>query len=400
MRRPTSTQQIERFFHLVLVGGLVVGCWLVLSPFLTAILFAVVIAISTWPVYEWVLPRVRGRRGVAALLCCLGVVMTLVVPAAVLAVSAADAGQTLAGSIRTHFQTHGPPRSPGWLRSVPVVGSSAASYWDRLVASSDEQRELASQVAAPLGEVIRWGGEKLGGGLLQLLQVVLAVFLLYFIYRDGHRMARRTVQAAERIAGHTASEMITVAHQTVVGVMLGMVATAVAQGLVAGLGFLIAGVPAAVLLGAATFVLSIIPFGPPLVWGGAAIYLYGRGETGWAIFIAIYGAVVISSVDNFLKPLLIARSSKMPLALTLLGVLGGVIAFGFMGLFIGPTLLAVAVNLTDRWLARQTGESSDGETPIAPRATEQAMNPDAPDTDTAPAGDPPPTADAPAAPGM
>jgi len=136
-------------------------------------------------------------------------------------------------------------------------------------------------------------------------------------------------------------------------VMLGIFGTALAQAGVALVGFLIAGTPVPLLLAAMTFFLSVIPLGPPLVWGGAALWLYGHGDQGWAIFLALYGLLAISSVDNVVKPILISHSSNLPLLLIVLGVLGGAIAFGFVGIFLGPTLLAVGLTLIAHWIALQ-----------------------------------------------
>ncbi len=144
--------------------------------------------------------------------------------------------------------------------------------------------------------------------------------------------------------------MIETINNTVVGVMYGIVGTAFAQGVVAAIGLWIAGVPSPLLLGAATFLLSPVPIGPPLVWGGAAIWLFSHDEIAWGVFMLVWGALVISSIDNFVKPLLISRGAAMPFVLVLLGVFGGVLAFGFIGIFLGPTLLAVGYSLTRRWV--------------------------------------------------
>lgn len=121
------------------------------------------------------------------------------------------------------------------------------------------------------------------------------------------------------------------------------------NGLKGKVGFAIAGVPAVPLLSVLVFLTSLIPLGPPLVWGGATVWLFAHGETGWAIFMAIWGTVLISGVDNVVRPMLISRGSSLPFLLTLLGVLGGVIAFGFVGMFIGPVLLAVGYSLMSEW---------------------------------------------------
>jgi predicted PurR-regulated permease PerM len=161
---------------------------------------------------------------------------------------------------------------------------------------------------------------------------------------------------SERLAGGIGDDLVTAVRNTVTGVAYGLIGTAIAQGVVATIGFLIAGVPAAFLLGAATFVLSLIPLGPVLIWGGAAVWLYQQDEIGWTIFMVLYGLLVISSVDNFIKPLLISRTSSMSLFMVVLGVFGGVLAFGFMGIFIGPIFLVLTDSLARRWLDRYTAQ--------------------------------------------
>jgi predicted PurR-regulated permease PerM len=153
----------------------------------------------------------------------------------------------------------------------------------------------------------------------------------------------------ERVIGASTDSVAMTVSRTVRGVMFGMLGTALAQALVAVVGFLIAGVPAAPLLGVLTFVFSLIPVGPPIIWGGAAIWLFQQGNTAWGIFMLIWGVLLISGVDNVVKPMLISRGSSLPFVLVLLGVLGGVLAFGFVGIFIGPTLLAVAYGLLLTW---------------------------------------------------
>ena len=136
---------------------------------------------------------------------------------------------------------------------------------------------------------------------------------------------------------------------TIQGVVYGLVGTAIAQGLLALIGFLIAGIPGAMLLGFLTFVLSIVPIGPPLLWGGATAWLIYQDQMGWAIFMAAWGFFLISGIDNVIKPLLISRGSNLPFVLVLIGVFGGVVAFGFVGIFIGPTLMAIGYTLAQRW---------------------------------------------------
>jgi predicted PurR-regulated permease PerM len=204
----------------------------------------------------------------------------------------------------------------------------------------------------PARHFLMSGGMLLGTGVVQLS---LAVFVSFFLYRDGAALIRVLEAGAARIFGERAAKVSGTVAQTVRGVMYGLLGTALAQALVAALGFAIAGVPAVPLLAVLTFVLSLVPIGPPLVWGGAAIWLFAQGHTGWGVFMLIWGAVLISGVDNVVRPMLISRGSSLPFLLTFLGVLGGVIAFGFVGMFIGPTLLAVGYSLFSDW----TGEGEE-----------------------------------------
>ncbi len=177
----------------------------------------------------------------------------------------------------------------------------------------------------------------------------LSALIVFFFWRDGDELSARARRMAQRVAGERALQLAEVAKGTIRGTVYGILGTALAQGALAFVGFLIAGIPGAFLLGVGTFFLSVVPVGPPLIWAPAAFWLYEQGETGWAIALVVWGVAVISSVDNFLKPLLISRGSKLPFILVLLGVLGGVVAFGFVGIFLGPTLLAVAYRLLDEW---------------------------------------------------
>jgi len=147
----------------------------------------------------------------------------------------------------------------------------------------------------------------------------------------------------------------------------GILGTALAQSVLALIGFWIAGVPGAMLLGLLTFFLSIIPMGPPLVWLPAALWLYFQGEIVWAIFMLVYGMVVISSIDNIVKPYLISRGGTLPLLLVFMGVLGGLMAFGFIGVFLGPVILAIGYSLLAEWMnpsphAGQQGAATPAET--------------------------------------
>lgn len=338
-------QIIERYARIVAVALLVAGCLLVLKPFIVGIIFAAIVCVCTWPLYQRILRKCRNRPTLASLIMTLGMILVVVVPFAMLAASLANNVPTLIDAGK-QMLSGGPPAPPAWVKTVPLVGEQADAYWHRLTENRDELRTLGQKLAEPAKNFLITTVQVFGEGILQL---TLVVFVCFFLYRDGDRLAGAVRATADKLAGGMGGRLVAIVNGTVVGVMFGMIGTAAAQALLALIGFLIAGVPAAFMLAAAVFFLSMVPVGPPLIWGGAAAWLYYGGETGWAIFMVLWGALVVSSVDNFLKPILISRGSNMSLALVFLGVLGGVLAFGFIGIFLGPTLLAVGVTLLKQW---------------------------------------------------
>ncbi|MNP21718.1 putative inner membrane protein [compost metagenome] len=200
-----------------------------------------------------------------------------------------------------------------------------------------------------LGQVGNWflaRSAQIGGGILEL---TLSLVFVFFFYRDGPRLAAFVLGLLERLMGHRAEYYLGLVAGTVQRVVNGVIGTAAAQAVLALIGFVIAGVPGALVLGIFTFLLSLIPMGPPLVWIPVTAWLAWKGEYGMAVFLGAWGTFIISGVDNVLKPYLISRGGNLPLVIVLLGVFGGLLAFGFIGLFIGPTLLAVAYSLLLDW---------------------------------------------------
>jgi predicted PurR-regulated permease PerM len=179
--------------------------------------------------------------------------------------------------------------------------------------------------------------------------------LAFFLLRDAPILADRLAVAVDRLAGGRGQHLIKVAGDTVRGVIYGILGTAIAQALVAGIGFWIAGLPGAVLLSVLTFFLAVIPFGPPMIWLPSSIWLFAQDKPGLGIFMLLWGGLGISSVDNFLRPYLISQGSKMPFVLIFCGVIGGALAFGLVGVFLGPTLLAVAFRLIEEWSSEPLG---------------------------------------------
>ncbi|GJI95297.1 AI-2E family transporter [Duganella caerulea] len=342
--------RFQPYTRLAAIVLLVIGCLTVLRPFLAAILFATAITISSWPLYLRLLARCKQRRWLAAATMSAGLTVLIIVPLALVTWNIADNATEFYEQIKASLGS-GTLVPPAWLKEFPLVGEAADTYLRKLLGSREELLNVARNLLEPARRFLLGGGMVLGSGVAQ---VSLAVFVSFFLYRDGQALLAALATGLDKLIGEQATAVADTVSRTVRGVMYGLLGTALAQAGVAAVGFLIAGVPAVALLSVATFLLSLIPVGPPLIWGGAAAWLFSEGSTGWGIFMLVWGFFVISGVDNVVKPMLISRGSSLPFILVLLGVMGGVLAFGFVGLFIGPTLLAVGLGLLRNW----TGEAA------------------------------------------
>jgi predicted PurR-regulated permease PerM len=269
--------------------------------------------------------------------------------------SLADSAATMYDELQLVLQ-HLQPHAPEWMRNLPLIGDQVSEFWERAAVSHDELMKLLRQYSEPIREFSLQAVQLVAVGFLQLL---LVVFVAFFFYRDGRRLTASLITIVHRLGGELGEDMLKLSCNTVKGVMLGIFGTAVAQAAAALVGFLLAGAPMPLLLALATFFLSVVPVGPPLIWGGAALWLYNHGDHGWAIFLALYGLLAISTIDNLVKPILISHSSHQPLLLVVLGVLGGAIAFGFIGIFLGPTLLAVGLTLIAHLVALQNRKAHE-----------------------------------------
>ncbi len=347
-RGPVNTLQskLEQNVGRGLLALLFLGCLLVLWPFVTAVLWAVVLSFATWPLFCRLLKLLGGRCTMAALLLSGGMVLTVVLPIGIVGFTLGDNVKELKTATQ-RWLDEGLPAAPGWLAKIPVVGRSATTSWNSLAGDRSKLVEKARGLVEPVGAWLLKAGLKLGVGLGQ---IVLSILLTFFLLLHGASLAETLNDAIRRIAGERGTELLELAGKTVRGVVYGILGTALVQAVMAGFGFLIAGVPGAGLLALMTFFLSVVPMGPPLVSFPAAFWLFHQGSTGWGVFMLIWG-VAVSTIDNFVKPWLISQGSDMPLILILFGVLGGAMAFGFIGVFLGPTLLAVGYRVFTEWSA-------------------------------------------------
>lgn len=340
--QPKSTEHAIAIVALLLLAA---GCVIVLEPFFSALLWAILLCFSTWPAFEWITSAIGGRRSLAALAMILALAAIVVMPFVIVGASLADNVRDVIAAIHTIAQ-QGPGPAPDWLSNLPLVGSHLVTFWNQMVTDPVARTSELRKLIEPLQWVAIKGGAALGHGIIQ---ISLSLLIAFFLYRDGAAAANRLHAIVYRIAGERGNHLLNVASVTVKGVVYGVIGTSLLQGVIAGIGFWIAGVPGAFLLGFTTFFLSFLPSGPALIWVPAAAWLYKQGSPGWAAFMIFWGLIPVGMIDQVLKPILISRTGSTPLILIMLGVLGGAIAFGFIGVFIGPTLLAIGYSLIQEW---------------------------------------------------
>jgi predicted PurR-regulated permease PerM len=322
----------------------------VVLPFVSAILWAVVLCVSSWPLYTKMLGWFGNRRSLVAAIMGLAMILIVLLPFVIVGVSIGENVKDFTAKFK-EWSEGGPPPAPAWLDKIPVVGHKATEQWQAITADTAKLRFQAGELLERITPKLLKGGLVVATGLMQL---ALSVFIAFFLFRDGGWLGERVTVAVGRIAGERGQRMLNMAAGTIRGVVYGVLGTALAQGIATGIGLLIAGVPNVALLSLLAFFSSVIPVvGPALIWLPAALWLFSKGATTWGVFLLIWG-VVVNNIDNFLKPYLISKGSDMPFILIFFGVLGGAMAFGFIGVFLGPTLLAVGYRLVVEWNAEKT----------------------------------------------
>ena len=347
MTQSERTRDFERHAGTAALVLLVIGCYLVIRPFVTAFVWGGIIAVSTWRPYSIIVTRLRNRRKAAAVLTVLALAATLLVPITGLALSAL--GQWPVWSERVGaLLAQGIGEPPAWLTGLPLVGGPASDYWHQVAV---EPGRLASDLRPLFNPVRQFVVTFVAGIGAGLLEFGLALGIAGILYVSADGIGEVLNEVALRLGGQSAKRQVAVVVSTVRGVFNGVIGTAAVQATLAMIGFWIASVPGVLALGAATLFLSVVPGGPVALWLPVSAWLYFTGEHFWSVFMLVWGFFVISGADNFVRPLLIGQGVQAPLSLVFLGVVGGVLAFGFLGLFIGPVMLAIAYNLFQDWMA-------------------------------------------------
>jgi predicted PurR-regulated permease PerM len=362
-------------FIVTLIGT---SIW-ILRPFLGAIVWAATIVVATWPLMTSVQEWLWGKRALAVavmtilLLCVLVVPLTFAIGTIVSNVDEIAAWVRALASIKT-------PAPPEWVASLPFFGERAAELWERVAAVGIQ--EVTARAAPYASIVLAWFIAQVGSIGVLLVEFLLTVILAAAMYANGELATQRLLRFGRRLAGSGGKNAVYLAGQTIRGVALGVVVTALVQTIFAGLGLVIAGVPFAGVLAAAMLLLAIAQVGVVLVLGCAVAWLYWTGDSTWGTFLLVW-TIVVGSMDNFLRPILIRRGADLPLLLIFAGVVGGLLAFGLIGIFVGPVVLAVADALLTAWIdAELRAEKTTASEPVGTEMIDQAAASAAPDSVT------------------
>lgn len=345
----SATALMRRASLALLLGGLLLLGYQVLHLFLVPVAWAVILAYVTWPVYrrlrQWLPTHPIGNALLMTLILAAAFALPVLWLIALLRAELLNAYQAIAA-----YLAQGTPTLPEFIARIPWLGQELQRILDQL---TDDPAALRTQLALWAEP---WVGEfaaALGDVGRNAVKFGLALFTAFFLYRDGEEVLYQTRRILQRFLDKRANAYLAAIGATTRAVLYGLVLTALAQGLLAGLGYWAAGVRAPVLLGAVTAVIALIPFGPPLVWGPIGLWLLLTGQTLAGIGLLLWGVLVVSWVDNLVRPLVISSTTRIPFLLVMFGVLGGIAAFGLVGLFLGPVIIAMLLAVWREWLEEQ-----------------------------------------------
>jgi predicted PurR-regulated permease PerM len=350
---------------ILIIGGLIAASLWIVRPFIAATIWSTMIVVTTWPVLRALQTRLWGKRWLAATVMTAALLLVFVIPlSAAIATIVANASEIVDWANR--FSDVKLPRPPAFVEKIPIVGEKTANLWREYADKGPE--ELAEIVRPYASRVASWFVAEVGNFGLVTLQFLLTVVVSAILYMTGDDAARWVRRFGRRLAGERGDHVVRLAGQAIRGVALGVVVTAFVQSVLGGIGLAIAGVPFAAVLTAVMFMLALAQIGAVPVLLGALAWLWWKDATGWFVALLIW-TIIVGSLDNILRPVLIKKGADLPLLLIFAGVIGGLFAFGLLGLFVGPVLLAVAYTLLDAWVS----EAPDADVPTT-RATQRSVH--------------------------
>ncbi len=347
MRTTQISWDVTRvLFAVVSIGGLIAASFWIVRPFLPATIWAVMIVVATWPELRWIDQKPGNTRDIPVHNQHLAILAHILVPVAIAVTTLIDRADEIAGWTKslTHFSV---PPPPAWIGSLPVVGAKLAARWQEVAAM--QPSDLAGHITPHLAVIGGWLLAQAGGLIALLVQLLLTLALAALLYAQGEAAAAWVIAFARRLAGGQGERAVRLSGQAIRAIALGIVVTALVQSLVGGIGLVVAGVPHATILTATMFLLGVAQIGAVPVMIGAVIWLFWQDQTLWGSIMVVW-TVITGTLDNFIRPILIKKGADLPLLLVFAGVLGGVLAFGIIGLFMGPVVLAVSYTLLVAWV--------------------------------------------------
>jgi len=353
--RGTNRDLARIVLSVLLIFVLIAASFWILRPFLLAIVWAAMIAVATWPLMLKLHARLRSRA-LAITIMSGAMVLVFVVPLLLAIQTLVDNADTIKQWGST-LATASIPPPPDWVSRIPLAGAKLVEVWSEVAASG--RQGLMARFAPHASAAAQWLLDALGGAGILAVQFLLTVIITVIMYAQGEAARAGLIQFGRRLAGKRGEGVVVLARQAIRGVALGVVVTALAQTLAAGIGLVAAGIPFAGLLTCVVLLLCIAQVGPVLVLAPAVIWLFWTDQTGWGVALLVW-TVIVGTMDNFIRPILIRKGADLPLLLIFAGVLGGLFAFGIVGLFVGPVVLAVTYTLLTDWV--NEGESAASRT--------------------------------------
>lgn len=352
MNAATPSRDLPRLiFGVLFIGLLLAATFWILKPFLLPLVWATMIAVATWPLLLGVQRHLRNSRALAVLVMSVGLLLLLILPLA-LAVTTILQNTDVLKEWVGQLSAEGLPQPPAWVGNLPLVGEKVAAIWSQAAIAGPEG--LSAHLMPYANKLLSWLVANAGGLGMIFLQFLLALLLTAILYLKGETAASGVRQFFRRLAGEQGEEAVILAGKAIRAVAIGIVVTALIQSLLGGIGLWLAGIPGVMLLTAMMFLLTIAQIGPIPVLAIAAVWLFWKGQMFWGIALLVWMGVV-GGIDNLIRPVLIKRGADLPMLLIFAGVLGGLVAFGVIGLFVGPVVLAVSYTLVKAWINNAGG---------------------------------------------
>lgn len=357
---PVSRDITRTTLAVLFIAILIAASVWILSPFIIAIVWATMIVLATWPILLRIQAWLWGKRGLAVAVMTIMLLLIVVVPFSLAVTAIVERTSEISAMVKS-LATFTMPKPPEWLGVIPVLGPKLTDRWQEFAALGPE--ELSARLEPYARQAAGWFIARAGSLGKMFLQFLMTVIISAILYASGEKAAAGVLSFFRRLAGQQGVEVAVLAAKAVRGVALGVVVTAIIQAALGGIGLAVTGVPAAALLTGVMFMLCLAQIGPALVLIPAVIWLFWKDGALLGSVLLVFSVLAVT-LDNFVRPVLIRKSADLPLIMVFAGVIGGLIAFGIIGLFIGPVLLAVTFTLLEAWVsdgAKQEAVSSDGE---------------------------------------